>query len=519
MKRIKFETVICLVATLFGLILRYLFLQDAPYSLNSDEAFYYQAAARYIQEGNLYALSTSYPYPEMLAAYFYVAVDRLFGVPRLGPAIISSLEIAGVGLVALRLLGKRAALLAMALLALCPWHVFYSRITGPIMGVILMTTCITLAFGKKIWSFLTVAVIGLLYYASVKIVVFKIAIEALIKRKLNYFWSCGLAGLLALGIVWASGSNPLHYLPRGSYNFLREFTPLRNYFYYLLMPFLPAPAGAPFPRSNDARHFLDVVLYKAVGPMPITGWTVSILSLIGLISIFKKRDGWFQSFKYELITPILCIPLLGFLGPSPIHNLVLLPFLILTAVIGWLSLEKRLLSAQRFAKITPTFPKILLVLFLLVSAISSARVIAAFRDRELMRLAFGIEHKEISDWICSEQKKYPYTQYFYFTFESFFEAEFFGEKTKCFHSYSAFYWRNSTELLKEVCSGPCVFVIQRLPPQSDLNFIRPYDERWTAATMEIEQYIRKNSDGRMQSIQLQNGYEIGASFDINWKKP
>lgn len=129
------EERLAILLILTGLALRAWLFVARGEAYEVDQAMILYWGRDHWRNGTLAVFGPEFTRWEMLASYLYGGLDLLGVDPRAGVLALSTLEIALTGAVACRLWSRGAGLVAMAFLAVLPWHVFYSSIVGTCVAV------------------------------------------------------------------------------------------------------------------------------------------------------------------------------------------------------------------------------------------------------------------------------------------------------------------------------------------------------------------------------------------------
>ncbi len=313
-------------------------------------------------------------YWEMLPGYLYFLAWKFTWSPRLFPGVLGILEILFIGRWVGKRYGSTEGWAASALLAICPWHFFYSRIIGTCTGVILLFLISRSSVGT-----VSSRVTGLLYYATFRLVWLRDVIEGVIKRDRRRLIGCGLSLLVALLLVLISPSPLSAFFSRGNYNFLNvNLSVFRNYFTSLCFPFFPFPLSYRESNASFLADFVHSALASSV-PGPVLGWGIAALSVWGLILLIKRA-------REELFFLLGIWFMLGFMGPSLSRFLIVLPILILAGALALGALSPRRQLAVLWGVFFFTF-------------IPSVILWRNLGDNKAMENLFFSRHRERDQWI------------------------------------------------------------------------------------------------------------------------
>lgn len=384
------EILLSAVALCFGAALRFSHLDSLPFGLDIDEANILYWAKKATEARELRAYAPEFTRWEMLPGYFYHAVQALFGVPRLGPAILGMLEVAGVGWLAGSLLGKRAGWAAAALLALCPWHLYYSRIIGTCVGV---SALALLALRVRSRGAALVHAGGLLYYATFRLVAFRMLAEAVWERRWRRALVVMTSLALVLGVVYALEGSVGLFFSRGSYNFDRVGVDwARNLYFSLRAPFLPVPQ--PYAQTTDLfmADYVHTGLVRTLGGIPPLGWALSGLTVAGLVSFALSRERRRVLTREALFLGGTGLAI-GWLGPSLSRLLLVAPFLV---VFGAAAVELARERVGRWAALA------LLATVLGASFSSSRELVARLGDLQRTEAIFHDRFRSLAAFVERE---------------------------------------------------------------------------------------------------------------------
>lgn len=328
------EILLSALAVLAGIFLRLSHLGDRPFGLDMDEANILYWAGESLRTGKWSAYAPEFTRWEMLPGYWYYAVEALFpAYPRLGPTILSILEIAATGWLAGSLLGRRAGWAAAALLSLCPWHLYYSRIVGTCVGVGLLAVVARQA--RERLGGAAVQTAGLLYYATFRLVALRVLLESLFQRRARAVLLSSVGLVTAMGIVLALEGTIEPFLSRGAYNFQGvRLDALNNLLHALKAPFLPVPAAFAQTTDEFMADYVHTGLARSLGGSPPLGWALAALSAAGLLLLARLPKERKRRLGAEGLFLVGCWLLLGWMGPSLSRLLIVLPFLALFAALA-----------------------------------------------------------------------------------------------------------------------------------------------------------------------------------------
>jgi len=362
---------LCLIAVAIGIGLRLWGLDTHPSGLDIDEASILYWAGVSFKGFSFPIYSPQATHWEMLPGYLYYPAYLFTGVLRLFPALIGIAEVVLLGVWVSRESDREKGLLAAALLALCPWHIFYSRIVGTCTGVIFFFL-LTRLFTSKL-----ARVGGLLYYTTYRLVWLRECIESVMKRDWRRLGAALISLVAVFGIILCSPSSLASFFRRGTYNFTTpQFSFLENYFQSLLLPFFPLSAA--FRQTSD--RFIADYVHTALAdslPGPVLGWALALVCAVG---IFKGA----RRFPKEVIFLVGTWLALGFMGPSLSRFLIALPVLILLAAYTLGSAKYRV----PFAAVT-----------LMLTLIPSVLLLKNLGDSDRLENLFHSRHLERDRWI------------------------------------------------------------------------------------------------------------------------
>lgn len=182
---------------LVGMMVRLVGLDSVPVGLNADEAY---AGYEAWSIGETGADSHGYTNPvyfvswgsgmNVLYSYLSVPAVKIFGLSvfslRVTQAVLGCATLVIIFLIVRKLLGEKKALIAMGLLAICPWHVMLSRwgLESDILPFCLSLGMLGVVYGleKKPWLVLAAVGFGLSMY--------------------SYAVAWAIIPFLVVGIVW-----------------------------------------------------------------------------------------------------------------------------------------------------------------------------------------------------------------------------------------------------------------------------------------------------------------------------
>jgi len=499
--------ILCAVAIAAGSLWRLWRLDSIPYGLDIDEGAILYWARRSFAEGRWLAFSPEFTRWEMFPGYFYEAVAAVSGLARLGPALLGLAEIALVGVVARAVSGARAAWLAMALLSLCPWHLFYSRVPGTCVGVSLwmLTATWLVAKGRSPWW---AHAAGILHYTVFRLFWGVRLVSALAARQWRVAGAAAGGAALAIVITAISGSPIGDLFSRGSYNLTRpRMDVVENLWATVLAPFTGL---GPRYAHTTALFMADYVhggLAEALAGAPPLGYGLALAAGVGLIllvgELARKRQAA-SALAREVPLVIIGLVALGPLGPSLSRLLWLTPWFALAGAHAIEALFRRGRGALALCAVT---------LVLASGAATQARVWAALGDRDRMEPFFHSRHRVIADWISRRIPDAHPGRVFWMTAGAYPSARYWEQRTSRFTLLPHLAPETTEPFLSASSSFSQTFIVDYVASRSPT--ISGYDHRPRLA----ENIARLQ--GRAEILEDEEilddaGHPIGRRLEIRW---
>ncbi len=399
------ERAVCAAAIIVGIYFRLWHLGAVPGGLDIDEAAIVYWGDKLWTEGQWWAYSPEGSAWENLPGVLFAGLHRLLRLPeRFSPTVLCFAELGFVFALGRRWMGSRAAWLATALLAVCPWHLFYSRVVGTCtgLGLFLVWALYANSSTKPLtaWGRFGTALrhgAGLLYYTPYRLVIARLGTEVVLRRK----WRS--AAVLAAGLSFAAAAVFVSHSPfrefftRGSYNFEELTVSLfRKIVATWSAPFLPLSGRYLETGPGFVADRVHAALAVASQGHPALGWGLSLLSLAGITTALgfaafsrNRLPAWL---KAEGTFLLVAFSALSLLGPQLSRLLTFVPLLVLIAVWGLEAWDHYLPAIVRLP---------LVVAALGGTAWSSQTVFERFADRDRMDAFFYGYHRDTAEWIAA----------------------------------------------------------------------------------------------------------------------
>lgn len=316
-----------------GIILRVLFLNDRPYGVDGDQALVVLQGLDDLRAGRWALFQPQMTRFETFTAYFYALSWKAFGSARVLALALSLAELALLYLVVRRESGARAALLSVMILAVLPWHWFYSRVTGPCVGAGLILLLYWLWRRRPARFFVLLG--GWFYYGLLRLL-WLWELRHFRERRWRLFYGVAAVAVIALSLL--SGLSFFEIVSRGDYNHPLSFSAisLRLENWFRLWFFVPGTAL----REGGDGLIVDPVSsgFSLLSTQPfLSGAGALLLLTLAGTALF---DGDFRRRWREPLGLLgLAMAALVF-SPTPSHGLMWLP------LFAWMGAEA-LLKAPR----------------------------------------------------------------------------------------------------------------------------------------------------------------------------
>lgn len=306
------------VAIFVGIALRLWRLDSIPFGIDTEEAEILYWGAKSLAEGKLWFYSPVATQWENLPGILF----SLGGGQRLLPALLGIGEIFACAWLGRVLLGTReAGWRAAAILALCPWHLYYSRTFSTAIGTGLLLCWVLAAPHAGFWSQVARSVLGLLWYT-----IFRLAfVRSLFSRRA---WVPGLvAGALVLAILALSDSSWKLFFTRGAYNVASSTASVWRNLGATLTTFL---VGIPTAFEQARPGFLADSVHASFARC-LMGFPPLGLGLVAALCFVRRPP---TALRRELVFLVGAVFLLGLFGPQLSRFLCLLPLIAVAGAWG-----------------------------------------------------------------------------------------------------------------------------------------------------------------------------------------
>lgn len=339
-----------ILLTCAGLWLRTYHLEDVPYGLDTDQAKVLSWGTSALENLNFKVYTDEETEFEALSSYFFAGAEKLWvreGYPALGARILA-LFLSVVDLVLLAMLLLKMGPLRMwqgvALLATCPWAIFYARIVGPCVGVssLLLLELWVMGLGPQ----LVILSVGLLYYSLFRLVWIYELIWAIIqKERRRILLALIPAAILLLLSFLTNGLSGGESL-RGLYNIPVTGLAVTSRFGAWLSLWFTGPARVlswPIP-----EFVVDPVSFgfaRLLGGGPALGLGLMPLFVLTLLTLPKYGKS-FDGPDLRALGIFLFIFFALILSPTYSHGLIILPLVpfLVIRVLGPVASKKDALS-------------------------------------------------------------------------------------------------------------------------------------------------------------------------------
>ncbi len=492
---------IALIAIAIGVFLRCFDLNNTPRSVDIDEASILYWAKETLKWGKFYVYAPEGNAWEMLPGYLYHFASNFFWSPRVLPNLWGLLDLWLVYLLAKRQFSHQAGLMAAALLALSPWHIFFSRVVGTCMG---LTTLVLWGFyllpkKQSFWHMFRHC-FGLLYYTIYR--VFFIFEFLYYLKKKNYkqaLWS--ICGALLFGLVVAISESPLtEIFTRGTYNFMDvKLNYAENIIWSFLVPFFPL--AEQFRAITD--HFMSDYVHTgfnlALGFSPAPGWGASLLFL-GSLAILLRKPKQITNLPLFVFIALMYVAL-AFMGPSHSRFQFLAPLI-------------ALITVQGFEKLNTTNSYKALSLGLALLLMQSTYFISNLSNENKMQAVFHSRYQRLSSTLQKELGiRANKTEVYVASFYGFRTARYYSDLSQKFYALVLFPPYEVENLMKTFAQSSSQFiVIDTLPDNAEDYSGYPY----SAKLFELEAYIRSRAMVLSEKELVDSGIKLGKLLEIQW---
>lgn len=324
-----------------GLALRAWLLLARGTDYEVDQAVILYWGRKAIQSKDLLIFAPEFTRWEMLTSYYYGAFDLLNVNPQWGAYLLSAVEIAMLGAFTRKILGRAQGLIAMALLSVLPWHLYYSSIVGTCVGVGLWPFALLLLSDSKKATITGVVLraLALWHYSAFRCYLAAEALWGLLHKNFKRVAApvAGFALFLGALLLVQPESWSIAFF-RGGYAFnVPGFDYVRTYARAIVFFVTPA-------LENHVQAFKEIsdmeigrALSHFMGPwgFPLT-LIGTLLFVVGFVQTLRKKTP-LRFLAFYLVVSVL---LAGF-APSLTHYLFLAPVAILFVVAGLTALPKK----------------------------------------------------------------------------------------------------------------------------------------------------------------------------------
>lgn len=429
----KHEKFFLSAAIVWGVFLRLLFLDTVPYGIEMEEAGILVWGEKTIREARLLLYVPDGAEWENLPGVIFYLLRGLFGgVFRLTPTLLSLLELAVLFAFVRKLLNERSAWIATALVALCPWHFFYSRISGTSVGVGTLLMLGVLYKDHPGWKAVGRHAFGLLYYTTYRLLALRLALEYAYRRSRRGLFVLGGAGVLVIALLFFSENPISKFFLRGAHHFDNPAVKLdvpRNFFYSTFGSVLPVPSVYEASTSFFLADYVHSGFVRALGGHPPLGWGFAMLAAFAaLLAVYatvrrSHRAAISAGVRRELgflVGMLLC---LGAFGPQFSRTLTLLPFLALLTVWG-LDVLRAKVPARAF--------QVGLAMALISTGWSQWVTWRGMRDRALMEPVFHGRYRDAAEYLSAVVPNADEDTVYLLAYQGFVPAAYWGRQFRKF---------------------------------------------------------------------------------------
>lgn len=503
----------CILSVLFialSLCLRFFWLQSRPPGLDIDEANILYWAQKSVQDGQFLLYSPEFTQWEMIPGYFYQAIVYVTGVYRLGPAILGILELIALWFLARRLAGQRVAWIATAFLAVCPWHIFYSRIVGTCTGLSLLILTALLISDRYPLNLLN-HIAGLLYYATYRLLILRLILQSLIRREWKRLIAPIGATAVTLILVLVTQSSLKPFFGRGIYNIAKpKLTILSHYLFSLLSPFIPVLD--PYAHTTDTfmADYVHAGFTFSLRENPPLGWglslTLIVLVLVEVWSLIRRKKliPMPKELQAEVYFVLGIVAILGVMGPSFSRLLIVVPFLALFA--GWAieQLRARLDNGRYLFVVAVALGS---------TFISASTVTMRLGFQDLMEPIFNARHQKMAQYIDQKLPSATLDTVWVIADAGYFSARFWANKSGRYSLLPPMEPELMVRHLRYQSKGQEQYILtDQVPPLAE--HLSGYDKVTRIKTALSE--IRKQSTVLDEKDIVVDGASVGTMTKIRW---
>lgn len=308
-----------------GVIWRFLFLETRPLGLDSDQALVIVQGIDDLNFGRWSLFQPAMTRFETFTAYLYALAWKGFGSARPLALMFSLAELVLLFVLVRRSRGPRVALIATMILAVSPWHWFYSRVTGPCVGAGLLLLTYVALHGRR--ERFVVLIAGWFYYGLLRLL-WLWEWRRLREKKWFLWYGVSAAAVIVLSLL--SGLSWFEILSRGDYNHAPTAADLG----LRIESWLRLWAGVPGPvlREGAPGFIVDPV---SQGFARLSSWPLLSLAGVALLLtvLLAARKTDFRRAVGEPLGLFLFGAAALVLSPTPSHGLMWLP------LFAWLGAE------------------------------------------------------------------------------------------------------------------------------------------------------------------------------------
>lgn len=321
------------VFAVIGLALRVWLLLARGENYEIDQSVILYWGREFLQKKSLAVFGPEFTNWELLASYYYGAWDLLGLNPQWGALLLSIVEIALAARVAGLVGGVTVGWATLAVLAVLPWHVFYSSIVGTCVAVGIWPAFLFLRGRGAGVIAIGARVLGLWHYSAFRCFVVFEVLWAVARRQWRALIGPAVAGFAFVALTLLTQPELWRRLLfRGEYVFdVPGFHGMLNYVRAVF--FFVSPLWEN--RIDAARAVSDMEIGSAlVAFLGTTGWSLTFLGtgffVFGLARFWRKRD---ELARWILGYFIFSVIAVGF-APSLTHYLFLVPVAALFMGVG-----------------------------------------------------------------------------------------------------------------------------------------------------------------------------------------
>lgn len=396
------ERALLIAVLLWGVAVRFYALESAPSGIEMEEAQVLMWGEKTVREGTPLLYVPEGAEWENLPGTLFSLMQKIFGGSfRFAPTLLSLFELLAIWFFAKRILGNRGALWATALVALSPWHGYYSRVPASCLGIGALL-CLAIAFkGERPWAQVPLHVVGLFYNTAYRLLYLRLCVQSLFSGSRRRLYSLGAVGGLSAGLLLLSASPVTKFFTRGSYHLtqtrsLSETT--SNLLATFVAPVLPVAPAYGKSRQGFLADGVHSGFVRALQSHPPLGWGFAVLTCVslGLVALAvvrpRYRDQIPAPLREELWFLLAFFAILSPFGPQMSRLIAVLPLLAILAAWG--------LERMRVVLPRRLYPCVVLLL-LFSTGWSQFTTFQGMSDQDRMEPIYHGRYRELADYLSS----------------------------------------------------------------------------------------------------------------------